>query len=339
MIKTLKLSDKSVRRFKSHKKWKYTTLDQGDSIVLEQGDDLPIFLDTDFKLATEQNQSDFKLSIKQGKNIKGTFFKEDSKYYNSETEPMNYDGSYQRVVYNSVKHLFYNTYGVGQILSDEISEISSTAYNKNPMYVFGSETGIYDSAAYSSDVIGVSPNKTERRILGDSVSLVEIPSDVFGEKIKPTSFKISDYSSRYGVIEIEDDGATNLVVGGDTFNKVDELWSGRSEEIIPDDDEVIFDHSDLSHGHSLSSSGNYLLVGAPVSPTSPSELQTGKATLYKNNKETNRFETVKEFYCPFTQNGLAIEAQNDNTGFLVTELGNLLASSSFSINDNFGTSV
>ena len=110
------------------------------------------------------------------------------------------------------------------------------------MYVFGSETGIYDSTAYSSDVIGESTSKAERRKLGDSVSLIEIPSNVFGEKIKPTSFKISDYSSRYGVIEIEDDGATNLVVSGDTFNKVDELWSGPSEEIIPDDDEVIFDH-------------------------------------------------------------------------------------------------
>ena len=334
MIKTIKLSDKSVRRFKSHKKWTYTTLDQGDSIVLEQGNEIPIFLNSEVKLATEQNDSDLKLSVKEGKNIQGTFFDSKSKYYNPEAEPINHDGSYQRVVYNSVKHLFYNTYGLGNLENNSYT----SQYDKNPMFVFGSETGIYNPTNIYSDTTGQSALSAERRVLGDKVSVVEIPSEIFGEKIKPSSFKINDYSSPYGVIEMEDDGATNIMIGGNSFNKVQELWSGISEEIIPDEGEVVFDYSDLSHGYKLSSTGNYLLVGSPIDPSSPSDLQSGRATLYKKNKDVDSFQKVKEFYSPFTQNGLSIESQNDNTGFIVTELGNILTSSE-SINDNFGVSV
>ena len=137
MIKTLKLSDKSVRRFKSHKSWKYSTLEQGDSLILEQGDNIPIFLNTDFKLVTEQNKNDFDLNVKKGKNISVHFFDIDSKYYDSEKEPINYDGSYQRVVYTSVKHLFYNNYGVGQTFDESHGDFESVNISKNPLYVFG----------------------------------------------------------------------------------------------------------------------------------------------------------------------------------------------------------
>ena len=326
MIKTLKLSDKSVRRFKSHKQWKYTTLDQGDSIILEQGNEIPLFLDTDVKLATEQNDSELKINVKSGKNIQGTFFNKESKYFNPTKELINHDGSYQRVVYNSVKHLFYNTYGTSDAqFSSELHPYKSD-YDKNPMFVFGSETGIYNPNSIYSDTTGELSSRAERRTLGDSVSVVEIPSDIFGEKIKPTSFKINDYSSPYGVIEIEDDGATNLIVGGDSFNKVEELWGAPSEEIIPNEDKLVFNYSDLSHGYELSSAGKYLLVGS-VQSTAPSDLQSGRATLYKKNKETDSFQIVKEFYSPFTQSGLSIESQNDNTGFILSELGNIISSS------------
>ena len=108
MIKVLKLSNKSVRRFTANKEWTYSTASAGDSLILEQGVDIPIFTDSENKLSPEQNKSDFNLTLKHGKHIKGTFFSQDSKYFDEKKEPLNYDGSYQRVVYNSIKHLFYN---------------------------------------------------------------------------------------------------------------------------------------------------------------------------------------------------------------------------------------
>ena len=41
MIKVLKLSNKSVTRFNTNKKWNYSTLDSGSNIILEQGEDIP----------------------------------------------------------------------------------------------------------------------------------------------------------------------------------------------------------------------------------------------------------------------------------------------------------
>ena len=84
MIKILKLSNKSVRRFTANKEWKYSTLSSEDSLILEQGDNIPIFLDSETQLATEQNKSDFKLNVKHGKNVKGTFFSKDSEHFDEQ---------------------------------------------------------------------------------------------------------------------------------------------------------------------------------------------------------------------------------------------------------------
>ena len=143
MIKILKLSNKSVRRFTANKNWNYNTLSSGGSLILEQGDEIPLFINSDTKLSTEQNETEFSLNIKQGKNIKGTFFSKDSEYFDETKEPLNYDGSYQRVVYNSMKHLFYNEYGLsGNLKYDK--------YYKNPMNIFGGESGRYTSLDFKT---------------------------------------------------------------------------------------------------------------------------------------------------------------------------------------------
>ena len=54
-------------------------------------------------------------------------------------------------MYNSVKHLFYNTYGTSDAqFSSELHPYKSD-YDKNPMFVFGSETGIYNPNSIYSD--------------------------------------------------------------------------------------------------------------------------------------------------------------------------------------------
>mgnify|MGYP001280767583 CR=1 FL=1 len=82
MIKVLKLSNKSVTRFNTNKKWNYSTLDSGSNIILEQGEDIPLFSSTTNKLSTEQNNSEFKLNMRVGKKVTGTFFSKESKHFN-----------------------------------------------------------------------------------------------------------------------------------------------------------------------------------------------------------------------------------------------------------------
>ena len=335
MIKVLKLSNKSVTRFNTNKKWNYSTLDSGSNIILEQGEDIPLFSSTTNKLSTEQNNSEFKLNMRVGKKVTGTFFSKDSKHFNSKNEPLNYDGSYQRVVYNSVKHLFYNDYGT-------VGDVEHDQHYKNPMNIFGSETGIYSPQNFNSNTIEVD-KRSERRILKDEVTVLEIPTGVFGEKIKPGTLKITDHSSEYESIEIIDDGNTNLVVGSDTFNSISELnlnsFFSSISETSSTDSKVNVDYTDLSYGFTVDSHGDFLLTGAPILPSSPSENQAGRASLHKFNPTSKQHELVKNFYCPFTQNGIAQENRNDNCQFIITELDNVISTEDFLVNDNFGKSV
>ena len=112
-------------------------------------------------------------------------------------------------MYSSVKHLFYNTYGI----YDNDEQI------KNPLMVFGSETGHYRVEGETSDVLQDYTDRYETRTLTDNVLVIEFAKSQFGEKIKPNNFKIKDYSSPYGTIEIIDDGCTNLVVSNSSFNE------------------------------------------------------------------------------------------------------------------------
>ena len=337
MIKTLKLSEKSVSKFKTHKNWNYSTFGDGNSIILEQGDGIPLFADIDRPVATEQNASNFNINIKYGKEIKGTFFRKESKYYDELNEPVNQDGSYQRVVYNTIKHLFYNDYGLS-------GDIGYDKYYKNPMHMFGSESGQYTSDDFISDTIDSGITKShERRVLGDSITVLEISSNIFGEKIKPSSLKITDHSSKYESIVIEDDGNTNLLVGAESFNNISEIRLNSVSVVLDDQlstsDKLYFDYSDISFGYSVASYDDYFISGSPVFHSSVSDIQSGRAALYKHKDTSTGFELIKNFYCPFTQNGLAQEMQNDNTGFLLTEIGNIISTNEISASDEFGKSV
>ena len=72
---------------------------------------------------------------------------------------------------------------------------------------------------------------------------------------------------------------------------------------------------------------------------SPSDLLTGSASLFRYDTETKEFRSVREFMCPFTQQGLINESKLNSNSFLVTELGEILSGKNYSINDKFGESV
>ena len=133
--------------------------------------------------------------------------------------------------------------------------------------MFGSETGIYTSDEFSSKTTKTTKdNNGERRVVGDEIAVLEIPSNVFGEKIKPNSIKITDHSSKYESIVIEDDGNTNLVVGQNSFNEISEINLNSVNIVIgentSDESKLYFDYSDISFGSSLASYDKYFISGS-----------------------------------------------------------------------------
>ncbi len=341
MIKPLKVSDKSVRRFKTHKLWSYDNITSVDDILLEQENldgPLSLFLDESTVLSPEQTSSSTKLKVTRGKRYEptDTFYPVGHSLHDPTKELINGDGSYQRVVYNSIKHLFYNEYGVS-------TSLSSTGTNvKNPLMVFGSETGNYMMNTRAENTIFSTNNNVdyERRSLQDDIIVVQFDSSQMGEKIKPGDFRIRDYSSPYGVLEVVDDGATNLVISTSSFNEIKEVSGSSLTDVKSiNSDSPIFNFNDLTFGYKISSAGKYFISGQPVMSDAPTEVNSGRAVLYKLNEETQEFQILREFFNPFTQNGLSTEIQNDNTGFLMTELEGMLINEDYSINDNFGDAV
>lgn len=134
MFKEISKTDINIRPFRVYKQWQFT-----------ENDILPIY----------------------GKSMTGSLF-------DPATDPQNTDGTYQRLIYHSVKTQFYNN-----------PSTSSVVY----------ETG--NRISYSS---------TDERVISDNIAIISIPQIHFGEAIKPKSVTLIDGSSVYA-----DDGYSNLV--------------------------------------------------------------------------------------------------------------------------------
>lgn len=129
------------------------------------------------------------ITLYKGTNITGSF---------SSTEPTS-SGQYERLVYDSINHLFYQEYtdllNTGSIMFDvntytSASQQRPTAsyfdYNTNPLLIKSFPTGV-----------------------NESIRVLVINQDIYGSKVLPTSFALS--SSAYYVI---DDGYGNLYDSG-----------------------------------------------------------------------------------------------------------------------------
>jgi hypothetical protein len=136
-------------------------------------------------IAYQQQNADF-LKFKIGKEITGsTFYPVGDKFYNSDTNPVNIDESYQSLVYNSKKHLYYNE-------------------SENPTENFGLES--------------LDPSNVNRTI-PKQISVFTVPLNKMGEKIQPTSVEIK-HDLPIGYTTIIDDGNNNLKVSGSSFASI-----------------------------------------------------------------------------------------------------------------------
>tara|TARA_B100002019_G_scaffold253457_1_gene235011 strand:- start:6383 stop:10804 length:4422 start_codon:yes stop_codon:yes gene_type:complete len=340
MIKNIKLSDKNVRKFRAKRKWKYSSLESTNELILEQevdgGTKIPLFSDINNIISLEQSESDPAVTIRFAKKTEGTFFPRGHPHFNEDEELLNKDGTYCRTIHKSISHLFYNNYGTPEGENDII----------NPLMIFGSETGVYGSDVSHLDAINSRENlKQEIRKLGDSAWVLDFSKNKMGDKVSPNSFTIKDKSSDLGSVKIIDDGATNLVISDSSLSSSDSVGiSSNSREISREiGDGNTFDFNNLSFGKNISAYEKYLLVGCPVSEDAPSDIKTGKAEILLHNQsgstESGGFSVLKELYCPFTQNGISQEISSDGNDILTDQLGNLLVHDNYTINDMFGSSV
>ena len=129
-----------------------------------------------------EQQPDDLAISEQGLNVQGLFY--------PNLDPTNVDGTYKRSIYHQVQTMFYNTF-------------------RNPVELWGAEVFDFDLSQ-------------TKRTISDQFQLLDIPKNVFGDKIVPNSVIIYDNNFDNPYI-ITDDGNCNLFAGTNLFSKQQEL--------------------------------------------------------------------------------------------------------------------
>ncbi len=198
MIKSLKRNDIRYTPFVANKSWNSQNQRFDNSISWQDGSEsgslFLTFPDYDdgtnlsqfsSSIAYQQQDDDF-LRFKIGKEITGsTFYPVQSVFYNPDTNPVNIDDSYQSLVYNTAKNLYYKE-------------------SENPTQMFGLE---------SLNPVGIN------RTLTKEITEFTVPVNKFGEKIEPLSVEIN-HDLPIGYTTVIDDGNNNLKISGSTFSDI-----------------------------------------------------------------------------------------------------------------------
>jgi hypothetical protein len=125
----------------------------------------------------------------------------------------------QQLVYNSIKQLYYSNY----LLSSSGSQASTASFNPTP-FISNFETAVSKSVLigkrnstnyynYLSSTIDI--NRTFPTESNSEIGIISIPSNLFGEYIKPGSFQ---FTTRSG--SITDDTNGNLIYNSTGFSAV-----------------------------------------------------------------------------------------------------------------------
>ena len=326
-IKAVRTSDISTKPFKTFKNYLFQNTDPQDLILTEQSGGIPIEhrpLDDSSPIAhgalALQVQEGFTAQIKinDGLEISQSYYPED--YDGIKVvdfkEPFDWDGSSKRVTYARTKHMYYSNLD-------------------NPLYQFGIENSslIQGEDPFGKDRVQGQRFKTpERRVIHDRVRVAHLNRNVFGEKIRPNTVKLTDFSFIDEPIFAQDDGNTNLIVDGKFFLDQEVI---HSPTLIPDK----FDATNTFFGKSLESYRNYVAIGNPMYITSLANSKNGAASLFKFDEIEDEWREIKSFASPFTPNGLSLEFGNDSDNSLQDEIGFILNNSEYSKLDGFGNDV
>lgn len=146
------------------------------------------------------SQFDDVINFRLGKFIfsSSVFYPSGSIYFNSKTNPLNLDGTYQRQVYNTTKKMYYNDY--------------NNAYN-----IFGFD--------------GFDTSKANLQLPND-FSEINLRSNQAGDKIRPKSILLNNQTGDI-VADIKDDGNHNLILSGTYFINKYKLSSDSYDLTVP----------------------------------------------------------------------------------------------------------
>lgn len=308
MFKEIQLSERSVRPFKVYKNWNIDLYSNSDSLLTtEDGDIILSSLEVPSgsyeitaSLATEFQEGLHRIQVSEGEmSPTNLFYDSSSRYYNSESNPINWTGTYKRSVYNLVKEKFYN---------------------ENRAENFGIET------------LGRSPNGEylENRTIFDRITLAKIPQQVFGETIIPGSVTIVDRSYTDNTFVIQDDGLTNLSALN-YYSVSDEIFHLNCQYTES------YQTTNDSFGHSIDANGGYLIVGSPILKDSFGNNRVGSSDLFKYDLTTQKYRLIKNFYSINSVEQLEHELGDDV--LLGVEQSDELLNTEETVDDLFGYSV
>lgn len=124
--------------------------------------------------------------------------------FSAENDPVTY-GRYERLVYNSINHLYYQQFS-GSFL-DSSSNLHSNNYVSASMYRASGSYYNYSEVGYTINFFPTSS--------GSQITVISVPKDIYGLAIDPGTFNISK-----STVSIVDDGHRNLYVGSTQVGNV-----------------------------------------------------------------------------------------------------------------------
>jgi hypothetical protein len=202
MLKPLHKSDTQISPFVTTADWSLSNVFNGSTILTEHSGGLPValeYIDYAPTVATDnstcnialEQQPENLVSYREGKKTIGLFY--------PETDPVNIDGTYKRMVHSQIQNVFYNNF-------------------RDPTKIWGLEYLDFEKSQ-------------TKRFLVDKFDLYDIPTRVFGEKIIPSSVVIYNRSLDNDYT-IQDDGNGNLFAGSNLFSHQQEIGDFTNEFVI-----------------------------------------------------------------------------------------------------------
>jgi hypothetical protein len=335
MIKQFSSGDTVVRPFKTFKHWEIQSVDMNG--VDQYG------RSTYFSSSCEVNI---------GKNISSIFYPTGSSYYNSSVEPVNPSGKYYRNVFNLTDSMFYRysnnpmeKFGIEYIDSDPVTGNKEVRNIGDRIVTCRIKENLWGEKIVpnSIDITDNSNVNETYRILDDGATNLFVSGSLFIRDIRLGA--VSNYSSflKWNPLATEFYIIVDNVTQSISTQKAKSLMSmgvevsyteGSGSWVLDNSfTHSFFDPSNERFGQSVSTWGNYILVGSPMDSMNLSPEKQGYAAIYKI--EHNHPRLLRRFY--------SIQSQNA----LTTEYGNLIEfngsffglESSSSFDDSFGYSV
>lgn len=149
--------------------------------------------------ASELTASNVAIDRFVGKNITGSNFD-----LSDPTTGQFYTSSYQRLVYNNIKQLYYTNF-----LTSSIGDSAyPTIINNGVILSESINQPRFENYLQST----LTPNRYFPTASGDEIGVISIPSRLFGEQIKPKTFTINS-----GLGSLLDDGEGNILFSTDPY--------------------------------------------------------------------------------------------------------------------------